>query len=168
MEKASRAKAPEINNKITEFIEQAGKTKNQLAAQLDVLNNTLRVWFSSGVFPIEFKEALANFVGRPVEEIEAIGFRFFKTNLPRYRFNPNQVGSKNSIHKELFDDIEESDVLHLIIVLHKLIMQGYLENISRDEFIYLSVLEKKNKKPLSSDNVRKELLKIRSLKRAGK
>lgn len=158
----SENKNQKVNEKITKLIQQTGKTKSQLAKKIDVKVNTLRVWFVKGIFPEQFKKDLAEFVGQPVEAIEAIGFRFFKDDKPRSRFNPGEVSERNIVNTKNNETGLQTDDTHLVLMLAKLILRGEIETVSREEFIYLSLFVHENRQPASPDELKGELARVRA------
>ena len=163
-------KKPEVNQRITKLIESAGKTKTQLAQAINVRVNTLRVWFIEGKFPLEHKQSLADFLEQPIDVIESIGFRFFGGDIPRYKFNPGQVSERN---KTIAEPPRYTDnVVPLIINLAALTGTAELNSgmginqISREEFDYLALLEWRWGRHLAPVEVGAELLKLRKERRS--
>jgi hypothetical protein len=81
-----------------------------LAQAINVRVNTLRVWFIEGKFPLEHKQALADFLGQPIEVIEQIGFRFFERERRKKMSQEIQKSSEaiaERIRGEAFENAEE-------------------------------------------------------------
>ena len=102
----------------------------------------------------------------PIAVIEAIGFRFFGGDRPRYRFDPGQVSERN---KAIINPARYSNnVVPLIVNLCALITPSAssgisaIKSITRDEFDYLALLEKQKGYHLSIEEIEKELLKLRN------
>jgi hypothetical protein len=161
-------KKPEVDKRITQLIHETGKSKTQLAQFLNLRSNTLRVWFNHGKFPLKFKQAMADFLGKSVEEIEATGLSFFGGDRQRLKFVTGEVSEKTLVI--LTENARYTyNLAPLIVNLAALLAflgktKARIKAISGEEFERLALLDWQNGRHLSVLELEKELLTMRKEK----